>query len=330
MQLHPTPSPSIFRRTLTSDIERLISYSRIIHRLHPAGNKWGSGGVARAGKFLLRGLVHWRSVSDWLHFVETTGLATAAIDIRRELADKIFRPYAYLASSVASKRTILCDHYGILSDSFRDEALSRIVNDHPIVLCDMTGAEEQHRFRLALTRNRLFQQQGELTISLIDQTSGAPLATLAINLYRNETDKPVMLLSGLQGPSAPFGKEDIVAATRTLDGLRPKRLVVEGAYALARRLAADRIIAVGRANHVSSVRGKRWRDIRADYDGFWQELGAQPRADGNYDMPPVLHRRSPEEIPAKRRRETLRRYQRLDDITRCCAAELERLAPAPE
>jgi uncharacterized protein VirK/YbjX len=91
--------------------------------------------------------------------------------------------------------------------------------------------------------------------------------------------------------------------------------VLAAAGALAPWLGADGIVAASNGNHVGHSRQRR-RDVSADYDAFWTELGGCLRADGDYDLPIAPPRRSAAEVPAKRRRDWLRRTAAIDDLAR--------------
>ena len=136
----------------------------------------------------------------------------------------------------------------------------------------------------------------------------------------------VLFISGLQGPALPVGTPEIVPATRTLDALRPKRATLEAAYALARWLKVDAIVAIAKANHMSTGQGRRWRDIRAEYDEFWSEFDPEILPDGDYLMPATLPQRDISEVAAKKRKEWQNRTARLEALAADVTTALDALA----
>lgn len=301
----------------------------LIVRYHPAGQFLGSDGRTRALKFLLRTMLWYRDTLRWLRFIESSPLHELEDDVRRELGDKVHRLYARRHTTVTDRASMLIEHYLILQAAFSSAAVREIASGRGLRLAGLEG-RDGGSFALVLRRHRLFHQQGELVISLIEESGAVPLATLAMHLRRRADGKAVLYLSGLQGPSAPHGRDEIVQATRALDGLRPKRAVVEAAVALAKYLNIDEIVATAKVNHVSTRRGRRGRLIHADYDGFWVECGATPLADGDFRFPLPIPRRDAADVAGKRRKDWLRRMERLDHILAGSAASLAAAAAMPQ
>ena len=180
---------------------------------------------------------------------------------------------------------LLMHHYRMLMGRITPAGIAALVAGSRIELIRLAGREDNVGFSIWLSRKKNFAVQGELSISFDDDQLPRTLATLAVNIYVDEQGAVIFYISGLQGPPRPFGKPEIVRATRSLSGLRPKRAVMEVALILARWFQADVIVAVGRSNHVTATGGRRGRNIRAEYDEFWLELGGICGPDGDYRLP---------------------------------------------
>jgi len=292
----------------------VVKYARLIHAFHQPGRYFGSGSNLRVLKFVVRAALQWRDTLRWLLFVENSLLAQAPGNVKKDLVEKIHRPYARRGLSTAQRVSLLIDHYGALEAALPYAILAAIIAGERLPLAYLDGRDAGRRYLIAISRDRHFHQQGELAILLVDDLMKDPLATLAVNIGVKCSGQLTLFVNGLQGPAPPIGKTEVKEATRSLDGLRPKHAVLETACAFARWLRADAIVATCKRNHVSQIRGRRWRHIRADYDGFWAEFGAVAQADGNFQLPLAPPRRSVEQVPAKRRKSWLRRQVRLDTL----------------
>jgi uncharacterized protein len=292
----------------------VMKYARLIRARHPRGAYIGSGPMPRAAKFVARALLQWSATTRWLAIVESPSLADAPDDVKKDLAEKVHRPYARRGLGAAGRAALLIDHYSVLEAALPHNVLAAMVAGIRLPLAYLEGRDAGRRYAILVSRDRLFQQQGELAILLIDESMNDSLATLALNIALDRHGRRVLFISGLQGPPPPAGKADIKEATRSLDGLRPKHAVIEAAYALARWLEVDAIVATSKRNHVSQIGGRRRRHIHADYDGFWAEFGAVVQRDGDFRLPPAPPRRSADRVPAKRRKSWLRRHARLDTL----------------
>jgi uncharacterized protein VirK/YbjX len=278
--------------------------------------KWvcRQAGPLRGVRSLVRSLLHWNATTRWLRFMESEpSLAQAPIEVRRVLADKIHRPFARFGLTTAQRVDMLINHYTALAALLQPAALLELVAGHRLKLVEIQGREAGEVYVMTLSREMESQHQGELTIMFIEQATNVILARIVTNLTVDNDGRRVFLLSGLQGPH-PAYKAEIVKVTRHLNGLRPKRAVVEAACALARWAKAEKLIATSKRNHVSQTKAKWQRKIYADYDTFWEEFIPTVLPDGDYQMPLVMPRKNADEVPSKKKKEWQLRCVRLDAI----------------
>ncbi|MEG1327805.1 MAG: DUF535 family protein [Janthinobacterium sp.] len=91
--------------------------------------------------------------------------------------------------------------------------------------------------------------------------------------------------------------------------MRPKTLMVRLVRQLGHEHGCRKMILVGNINRAVHHSAKNGR-LFADYNALWQELTAQVRQDGDFELPcenlpaPVL-----EEIPSKKRSEARKRHE---------------------
>ncbi|HEV2680971.1 MAG TPA: DUF535 family protein [Rhodanobacter sp.] len=146
--------------------------------------------------------------------------------------------------------------------------------------------------------------EGELCIQLSD-ANDHPVYRLILSVI---DDRPTIAIGCIQGPDGQNGKDLVRDLTRNMHGMRPKQLMLSLAYAFARHLGIERILAVSNAAHPL----RRTRDkFQADYDAFWLEQKGREAGDGWFLLPETPSRKSESEVSshhrsAFRRREAMR------------------------
>ena len=119
-----------------------------------------------------------------------------------------------------------------------------------------------------------------------------------------------MRIGCLQGPRGEESLRRVREATRDLHGMRPKFLMMRLARQLAWEHGCRTMILVGNDNRTVHHSAKKHGRLMADYDSVWQELGAQARRDGDFElpcenMPPLML----DEIASKKRSEARKRHE---------------------
>lgn len=303
------------------NLSLIHNYSRLIYH-HT--QRW-----TRAARFCGRTLLNWGPTIQWIHFIESRPYLRHAPDyVRRVLSDKIHRPFARCNLSIHERVTHLQTHYEVMERLFANDVLAPMVAGQKQTLATIEGSHENESYTITLCREMFSQHQGELTLLMIDPKLGIHLTRLILNFSQDDQGRAVLVLNGIQGPGPEY-KNRIVRVTRNLDGLRPKRAIMEVACAIARACGATSILAVGKKNHVSQTKKKWQLRNRTDYDSFWQEFAPTPREDGDYDIPLTLPRRDPSEIVAKKRKAAISRYALLDKLAEDVAASVTALRQTP-
>lgn len=285
---------------------RLFRYANILFKT----NK----GSLRALRFIVRGLLSPMATDRWLGFLDSRLLASANENVRPELIMKIHRPFSRRSLSTAERVALLIEHYTILIQALGPDKLSWLLTERPIKLMSMEGRKGES-YTLHLCRDRRYCKEGEIAIAFVDDARQETLAALSMAIGADEQGRRCLHVGGLQGPRLPLGKAEIVHATRSLDGLRPKRAVFEAACALADWFGAESLRLTSRAGHVMQGHGFRRRTIYAEYDRFWEEFGAHRLPGGDYSLSLPLPRRDIEDVAAKKRKEWLKRQDRLGALS---------------
>lgn len=259
--------------------------------------------------------------------METTpALARAPEETRAVLADKIHRPFARCGLSLEERIDLLILHYEVAQQTIEEQALLSLVSGQKFVLARLINPKDGQTYAFTLCREMISQHQGEFSFYMISEGTEIPFAMLMANLGKDKTGKRTLFISGIQGPVG--NKSGVVRLTRDLNGLRPKRAILEAAYAFAKAIKIRRIIATAKANHVSQTKAKWQRKIHAEYDPFWQEFNPTVLPDGDFDMPLILPSRTAEDVPSKKRKNWIARQELLASIETQTAQALMKIAPA--
>jgi hypothetical protein len=262
-----------------------------------------SGMLARrqyrvAGRFVLRGLAAPGQTIRWMTFLGWLERAARGVALPDELARKPGRDFLSLGFGQEARTGLLIDHYRTLSRRLSGALFRKLLRGEPQWLGEIT-ARSGEGYVLTLGQSPLCDREGELTIAVAPASTGEPLARLSF-LVGGVNGETALVIGGLQGGLK--GRERVVQATRDLWGLRPKALVVEAAYGIARHLGVTAIFAVSNAGHVLRGHGAGGKSIAADYDAFWTELGGAPAGPHLFRLPGRLTERVEADVPAAKRR----------------------------
>jgi uncharacterized protein VirK/YbjX len=277
-------------------------------------------GFGKGRFFFLRSLLFPKAVTNWIIFIDNffkkAGFDNAPWDV-------VATPLRLCLSNNFNAQTRsekIQSHCEIIEKKFNKEFLKTILKGNETriaVLSGKSGCIYELTFCYAL----VYRREGFLTVFLKD-TSGKNLilSTITFTFFKNDEGSNSMLIGGLQGVPANVQIEDgkglVVKSTRDLQGLRPKYAVLNCAYAIASCFDVNKIFAVSSKNHpVRLTNKRRSREFYADYDSFWQEVGGVVKADGNFELPSILPKRSAEEVPAKKKKDWLARYVHIDNIS---------------
>lgn len=252
-------------------------------------------------KLRWRALLHARSTARWLAFWNRSRTHRALAVASPRLLHKIYRPYHSLRLGHRQRLELLLTHYEFVVERGLAPLVLRAARQ-PLRIARITGKSGQ-AYELRLAAIGSLDQEGELALHLYrDQRQ---LFSTAFTVCR-QCDDWVIRLGCLQGASGADSREQIRRATRDLCGLRPKALMLRLVRAIGNGVGCQRVVLVSNANRVASRRHKR-HQVHADYDGFWQELGAARRRDGDYELPCSEPETRIEDLPSRKRAEARQR-----------------------
>jgi uncharacterized protein VirK/YbjX len=224
------------------------------------------------------------------------------------------RRYLRYWLSPQARIDILRDHYDILGERFSPALLEAMQAASGSLLGGLVGKSGRD---YTVTLHYAMTKEGEIEIRFNDVDLRAKLATIRGTFGRHTDGRLVFWVGAIQGPRPPLGRDEISHATRDLNILRPKQIVLHAVCALCASIGVETLFLPSNRNHVARGWWRRWiltDKIASDYDGFWLEFTTQRTAWGDYRLCLPLPRRKLEDVPSKRRKDWLRRHAQLDAL----------------
>ncbi|BBR58228.1 MULTISPECIES: VirK/YbjX family protein [Enterobacteriaceae] len=276
------------------------------------GRAWKNPAYRR--KFLLRSLSTPRMTGKLLGSLAKQPHLMEILRVQPGLPCRLHRPW--LCTHMSHQQTInaLCWHYRQMLDTLPENVASDYLSTHGALLATLTGKDEQ-QYSIRLCADAMLDKEGEATLTFHDQNQTI-LAELTFTLCQYNGVN-TFFVGGLQGAKADVPHQLIQSATKACHGLFPKRLVVDAMLTLGTLLSVEHVRAVSNETHIyRSLRYRRKKrgKLHADYNSFWESLGAAADGEGDYVLPLALPRKTMEEIASKKRAEYRRRYELLDAL----------------
>jgi len=233
---------------------------------------------ARRIKMSIRTLLYYHQTRSWLTYWNTSPIHAKLASATPRLLQKIYRPYQSTRLRSEDRLNMLISHYNfVLKHGLGPLVLSAA--ESAVTLSRING-KSGAVYDIQLSSIATLDREGELALNLYcDQQH---LFSVAFTFYGNEL-QPCIGIGCLQGPRGSGSQDRVRAATRDLFGLRPKSLMVRLVREIGKAYGCKHLILVSNRNRVMQQQMRKGQ-VFADYDDFWQELGAVRRADGDFQL----------------------------------------------
>ena len=277
---------------------------------HPVGTRrW----ILKRVKFLLRGYLYRKQlIALWQVFQSPT--LNQIIENGLNILEKIMRPYLHSRSKPRQRVEMLVEHYSFverhLSDYIGLIYLGEGVEFGRYPVSDDSCGE----YKIVLRHDGTFRREGDLVVSIVNDAAQR-IYSCAFSLTGKNGDY-TLTIGALQGPEPSVCQptEVIKYLTKIGFGMRPKNVVVDAVFALAKEWHIKDVMAVAKSNHVFQAKRyskKQKSYLLADYDQVWGEYNGVRTQDGFFKLSPP-ERKSFDEIPSKRRSMYRHRFYWLD------------------
>ena len=229
------------------------------------------------------------------------------------LALKPMRVYLSSIWGIEKKIKIIRDTYKFIA-LFGSPLQDALTKTEGIALARfaITNGYDAH---IVLGYDNTYRKEGELAVSLKCDELGGYIISLAFSFEHLQNGEWALYVGCIQGRTGIDNKP----ITKAMYGIWPKALMVYAVQELARSLGIKHIFGVGNAIHSHRKKHMIYMPSRHgysfDYDSLWAEAGGELTADGWFDLPLQLQRRSYEDMKSNKRSMYSRRYNLLDSVS---------------
>lgn len=260
-------------RTQAAGPTRVSLYTCLAH------SRPGISRLAKRIKLTARGMLHYQVTQHWLSYWNATPMRAQLAAATPRLLQKIYRPYQSLRLQDRRERlNLLVNHY----DFIYQQGLAPLVlraSAAPVSLGGFSG-KSGTVYEIRLASVATLDREGELTLMLCCDRQ--LLFSIAFTFHR-DSSMPCIGIGCLQGPRGSDTQEQVRRATRDMFGLRPKSLMLRLVREIGQAYGCKKLILVGNQNRVL-FHQVRTGQVLANYNDFWQEVGASARPDGDYQL----------------------------------------------
>lgn len=292
-------------------ISALMLISQLVSGKNRPGKMWQK--PAYRFKFLCRSLVHPRATLKVMKALAANPLRNEILLAQPTLPCKVHRTYLAANMPRAQHVSGLCDHYRFVGERMPHSMHLGHLGKETYKLASFIGKDEA-TYSISMNSSLHLDKEGEITLRFLG-FDDEPLAMVTFALI-NFQGVATLFIGAIQGPSQNVDHSRIQQATKACHGLFPKRILMEAVLLFAEKMNMQQVFAVGNETHIYTNRrySKRKKSFFADYNAFWETLGAQQHDNGYFSFPLQVKHRSLEDVPSKKRAEYRRRYQLLDEM----------------
>ncbi len=275
--------------------------------------------VCAAVKLHARALAAPRLTAGWLDVLNSHPALAGIAALQPRLLHKIYRPYLSNRLSRTERLAALAGHYRFVLQHGLAPLTAQAIGGG-VELAAFAG-KSGAQYTVVLHAIVPMEREGELVLQL--RCGNALVQSVAFS-FLLDNGHPSVGIGCLQGPQCGAGLELARNATRDLHGLRPKNLLVRLVHQLGFAYGCRQLLMVSNDNRPVRKQLRKGR-VHADYDVFWQEMGAVQRGDGDFALrcmplqPPDLAA-----MPSKKRAEARRRHDLLGDVAAMVLAGMTR------
>ena len=284
-----------------------------------AGTSGGMSHFRESIKMAWRSARNRQATFGWLELLNSHPLFRELVKARPRLLYKIYRPYMTSTLNCAQRLAVLQDHYRFVFKHGLGPLVVRAARG-PVLLGGVEG-KSGLPYQLELCAIEPLEREGELVLRL---KQGEDLVySTAFSFFYDQAGLLNLGIGCMQGPQGEHGLQLIKDATRELHGLRPKNLMVRLLSHLGHQYGCRMLRLTGNANRALTSSATRKGKVHADYDALWQELDAQARSDGDFQLPcEAVSAPDMAAIPSKKRAEMRRRHETLEALVASARAGL--------
>ncbi|UUV19771.1 VirK/YbjX family protein [Fusobacteria bacterium ZRK30] len=287
---------------------------KFYYKLIKQGSKKGQLNTRKKKiRFSLRTMIFYPWMTELTDFIRNHDYLSARVFEYPILMSKIHRPYLSNSFKVGEKIKTIKDSYRFIDKYLSPGMRERLYTDGKIKIGEIRGNKEEV-FEINLALYPHYDKEGEFNL-ILTNSDKVVLSTLTFSLQKVK-DGFRIFVGGLQGAGRNVDHNIIKAATKSMYGIFPKKVVMESLYFLEKTLDMEiEKVCVGNAQHVyGAKRYKRKRTIHSSYDEFWESLNGKILNSGLWLLPKKLERKDILEVASKKRGQYRKKYNLLDQL----------------
>lgn len=232
------------------------------------------------------------------------------------------RAFFYNGSTFDERIELLEQHMNFLKDTCQKDVLLGLYGGETYPLWESQDDGEPLRFLLSFHPG----QRKEGLLSLVMRLSEHDLYQVMFWIAPDAAGEPSLWIGALQGPNMENAKEIVVRVTRRCHSYRTKNFMLHATQEMAKALGLRHIYAVTNQGYYANAHIRLDRKLKTDFTEFWKECGGYPCEDVRfYELPLTEARKTPEEIPARKRNYYRKRYAMLDEVDAAIASAVQDL-----
>lgn len=299
-RFRPRGNPSVRRQAEAANAPGGGVFARFWRSVVRVAQISDSRRLSRTLRYVAKCAIRPRASLRWLQALEHSPLGDF-LDRQPRLLLKPHRAYISHEYGFSRRAAALLNHHALAGGLRAVGKAAALPAGREQVLAEIVGKNGNDRYLLTIGATDKFDREGEVMLALRDAGGGDLVQVLVFTLAIRDA-MPCVEIGCLQGGRAAQSQAIIKRATKALHGIRPKNLLLDAIYALARGWDMAAIYGVSNANRIY-----RSKYVHSDYDEFWRELGGRADRDGFFALPATLPEKTA--IPSHRRAEYRRRAE---------------------
>ena len=276
----------------------------------------------RFAVFLARCCLHPQRMARLEEFFTQSEVLKKIADVYPFVYEQPTRAFFYHRSTFDERMTIVTDHMNFLTSNLREDFLVDVYAEKPFELWKMPIDDEIGDLHLVFYVKPGQRKESLMSImfQLDDET---PIYQILFWIARADLlgnidescEGYAMWIGAMQGPNVDNAKDIIKVITKKSHAYRTKNLILYAAQSLARALNLQKIFAVTNEGYYANNHIRSDRKLKTSFSDFWEECGGHLTSDERFfSLPLIETRKSPEEIPTRKRAVYRRRFEMLDEL----------------
>lgn len=280
---------------------------RFAHRLYPATEPRHR---TRRLRLYLRTVFYLKATKPWFTMIDRHAVLRRCLRLEPDMAEKLHRPYRRSRFDSEQRAALAFDHVRIVDRLGLGDLVADAYAIPVAVACfnDRNGKP----LRIELARPARFEKEGDIAVHLVE--GDQRIYSACFSFRTTPSGGHEIDVGCIQGPTMDDAREYIRTLTRRLHGLRPRSIILESLRAIAVATGAEGLRIVGNAGHIYTHLRKR-KALHFDYDQYCEEAGGTRNHDGDWHLPAKVDPRPIDQVPAKKRAETIRKRALVDSVS---------------